>query len=137
MVVIGGGFAGLHAAKALRRAPVEVVVLDRNNHHLFQPLLYQVATAALSSVDIARPIRTALRRQRNALVLLGEVVEIRADERCLVLADGARFAYDHLILAAGLATSYFGREDWRPHAPGLKSLSDALAGCRSIPARPA
>ena len=126
VVIVGGGFGGLQAAKVLRRAPADVVVVDRRNHHLFQPLLYQVATAGLSGPDIARPIRTVLRKSANTTVLLGEVVEIRLDERRLVLADGHALGYDYLILAAGLATSYFGHDEWARHAPGLKSLSDAL-----------
>lgn len=125
VVIVGGGFAGLHAAKALRRAPVDVVLVDKRNHHLFQPLLYQVATAALASTDIARPIRTVLRGQRNTVVLLGEVERVRPDARCVDLAEGGALEYDHLIVAAGLTASYFGHDEWARFAPGLKSLADA------------
>ena len=126
VLIIGGGFGGLYAAFALSRQPVQVTLLDRRNHHLFQPLLYQVATAALSAVDVARPIRSVLRRNRNTTVLLGEVVEIRPDEDRVVLDDGEELEYDHLILAAGFETSYFGHDAWQAHAPGLKTLADAL-----------
>jgi NADH dehydrogenase len=126
VVILGGGFGGLHAAKTLRKAPVEVLLVDRRNHHLFQPLLYQVATAGLSAVDVARPIRTVLRRNRNTTVLLGEALEVRAGERKVRLADGEELDYDFLIVAAGLTTSYFGHEAWKAHAPALKTLSDAL-----------
>jgi NADH dehydrogenase len=94
VVIVGGGFGGLNAARALRRAPVEVILLDRRNHHLFQPLLYQVATAGLSAVDVARPIRSVLRRSRNTTVLLGEVAAIEASERRVLLKDGDRVPYD-------------------------------------------
>ena len=124
VLIVGGGFGGLHAAKALRSAPVEVVLVDRRNHHLFQPLLYQVATAGLSGVDVARPIRAILRRNRNTTVLLGEVAEVRAAERRVRLSDGEEIHFDFLILAAGLTSSYFGHEDWKRHAPALKTLSD-------------
>jgi NADH dehydrogenase len=126
VVIVGGGFGGLHAAKRLRRAPVDVILIDRQNHHLFQPLLYQVATAALSAVDVARPIRSILRRSRNTTVLLGEVVDVRPEARRVVLADGEEVAYDFLILAAGLEAAYFGQDGWRAHAPPLKTLADAF-----------
>jgi NADH dehydrogenase len=126
VVIVGGGFGGLHAAKSLARAPVDIVLVDRRNHHLFQPLLYQVATAGLSGVDVARPIRTVLRRSRNTTVLLGEVSAVRASERRVRLSDGEELAYDFLIIAAGLTTSYFGHDEWRRHAPPLKTLTDAL-----------
>jgi NADH dehydrogenase len=125
VVVVGGGFGGLAAARALGRAPVEVIVVDRRNYHLFQPLLYQVATAVLSPGDIASPIRWILRRQANARVLLGEVTAIDPDRREVVLRD-RRLAYDYLILAAGAAYSYFGHDEWSDRAPGLKTLEDAL-----------
>jgi NADH:quinone reductase (non-electrogenic) len=126
VVIVGGGFGGLHAAKALRSAPVEIVLVDRRNHHLFQPLLYQVATAGLSGVDVARPIRAILRRQRNTTVLLGEVAEVCAAEQRVRLSDGEEIPFDFLILAAGLTSSYFGHEEWKRHAPALKTLSDAF-----------
>jgi NADH dehydrogenase len=132
VVIVGGGFAGLQAASALARAPVHVTLLDRRNHHVFQPLLYQVATAGLSAPDIAAPIRRILRRQRNAEVLLAEVVAVDTDARQLRLADGGRLAYDRLILATGASHSYFGHDEWAPFAPGLKSLEDALEIRRRI-----
>jgi NADH dehydrogenase len=126
VVIVGGGFGGLHAAQQLRRFAGEVVVVDRTNHHLFQPLLYQVATAALSPGDIAVPIRQILRRQRNATVLMGEVVEVDRAARVVRLADGVTLAYDFLVLAVGARHSYFGNPEWERHAPGLKTLADAL-----------
>jgi NADH dehydrogenase len=125
VVIVGAGFAGLNAAKALRHAPVTVTVIDRSNHHLFQPLLYQVATAALSPSDIAAPIRRILRHSRNTNVLLADVVAIDVPGRRVLLADGY-VAFDYLILAAGATHSYFGHDDWSAHAPGLKSIEDAL-----------
>jgi NADH dehydrogenase len=125
VVVVGAGFGGLTAARALARAPVEVTVVDRRNHHLFQPLLYQVATAALSPGDIAYPIRSILRRQDNAKVLLADAVSVDTNRREVALSDG-RLAYDYLILAAGARDAYFGHDDWERRAPGLKSLEDAL-----------
>jgi NADH dehydrogenase len=125
VLILGCGFGGLWAAQALRRAPVEVTVVDRANHHLFTPLLYQVATAGLSAPSIAGPIRHILAGQRNATVLLGEASEIRPAERTVVL-DGAKLAYDYLIVATGSGHSYFGHDDWEPYAPGLKTLEDAL-----------
>jgi NADH dehydrogenase len=125
VVIVGGGFGGLAAARGLARAPVDVTLVDRTNHHLFQPLLYQVATAGLSPAEIASPIRRILRRQRNARVLLGEAVAIDAAARCVRLADG-EVAYDYLVVAAGAGHSYFGRDEWAANAPGLKTLEDAL-----------
>jgi NADH dehydrogenase len=125
VVIIGGGFGGLAAAKALAKAPVAVTLIDRRNHHLFQPLLYQVATAALNPSDIAWPIRSILRSQRNCDVLLGEVVSIDTGKREVVLRDG-RVPYDGLILATGATHSWFGNDAWAPHAPGLKTIEDAL-----------
>lgn len=125
VVILGGGFSGLAAAKALRGAPASVLLLDRRNHHLFQPLLYQVATAGLSPAEIAEPIRRILRRQKNATVLLGEVTAIDPERRLVLLADGA-VPYDHLIVATGVTHSYFGHEAWAPFAPGLKTLDEAL-----------
>jgi NADH dehydrogenase len=125
VVIVGGGFGGLYAARALRHAPVHVTLLDRRNHHLFQPLLYQVATAALSPGDIASPIRWILRRQKNAEVLLADVLRVDAARHVLTLRDG-EIAYDYLILATGATHAYFGHDDWRGAAPGLKTLEDAL-----------
>jgi NADH dehydrogenase len=126
VVIVGGGFGGLYAAKALARAPVDVTLVDRRNFHLFQPLLYQVATGALSPGDIASPLRAVLRRQRNATVLLGDVRGIDAAGQRLVLADGATLEYDTLIVATGARHAYFGRDEWEPLAPGLKTLEEAL-----------
>jgi NADH dehydrogenase len=132
VVIIGGGFGGLTAAKALRKAPVRVTVIDRHNHHLFQPLLYQVATATLSPGDIASPIRWILRKNRNTRVLLGDVRTIDLDARRVSLEDGATVDYDFLIVATGTSHTYFGHDDWARHAPGLKTLEDALAIRRRI-----
>ena len=126
VVIVGGGFAGLDAARALASAALDVTVIDRHNHHVFQPLLYQVATAALSPGDIASPIRWILRRQQNARVLLATVTAIEAANHVVVLDDGERIAFDYLILAPGATHSYFGHDDWAAHAPGLKTLDDAL-----------
>jgi NADH dehydrogenase len=126
VVIVGGGFGGLHAALSLAHLDVDVTILDRRNHHLFQPLLYQVALAVLSPADIAQPIRTILRKQANAEVLMDEVVGIDAHVRQISLGSGARLAYDYLALATGAAHSYFGHEDWAPLAPGLKTVEDAL-----------
>ncbi len=125
VVIVGGGFAGLAAARALRKAPVRVTLLDRRNHHTFQPLLYQVATAGLSSPDIAAPLRRILAKQHNAAVLLAEVVSVDAERSRLVLQDGET-AYDFLVLATGVTHSYFGHDDWAAFAPGLKTLEDAI-----------
>jgi NADH dehydrogenase len=127
VIIVGGGFAGLDAARALRRADVDVTIIDRHNHHVFQPLLYQVATAALSPGDIASPIRWILRAQRNVRVLLADVKSVDAAARTLALEDGTHLAYDYLILAPGARHSYFGRDEWAQYAPGLKTLDDALA----------
>jgi NADH dehydrogenase len=132
VVIIGGGFGGLTAARALRHAPVRVTLLDRRNHHLFQPLLYQVATATLSAGDIASPIRWVLRGARNLRVLLGEAERIDVEARRIVLADGDTLDYDYLIVATGASHSYFGRDEWARFAPGLKTLEDALAIRRRI-----
>ena len=132
VVIIGGGFGGLSAAKALRNAPVRVTVLDRHNHHLFQPLLYQVATATLSPGDIASPIRWILRKARNTRVLLGEVRAIDLTARRVTLEDGSLIEYDFLIVATGTSHTYFGHDEWAPYAPGLKTLEDALAIRRRI-----
>ncbi len=126
VVVIGAGFGGLTAARELRRAPVQVMVLDRRNHHLFQPLLYQVATAALNPGDISAPIRHVLHRQQNAEVVLGEVTSVDTDRHCVVLTDGAELEYDFVVVATGATHSYFGHDEWEPIAPGLKTLEDAV-----------
>ena len=126
VLILGCGFAGLWAAQALRKAPVEVTVLDRTNHHLFSPLLYQVATAGLSAPSVAAPIRHILSGQRNVTVLLGEARKIAVDEKRVLLEDGGALSYDRLIVATGTTHSYFGRDDWAPFAPGLKTLDDAL-----------
>lgn len=126
VVIVGGGFGGLHAAQSLAHLAVDVTVVDRRNHHLFQPLLYQVALAVLSPADIAEPIRTILRHQSNAEVLMDEVVDIDVSARQVRLASGARLAYDYLALATGATHSYFGHDQWEPLAPGLKSVEDAI-----------
>jgi NADH:quinone reductase (non-electrogenic) len=132
VVVVGGGFAGLYAARALGRKGVHVVLIDRVNYHLFQPLLYQVATAALSPGEIAEPLRAILRKYRKVEVLLGEVERIDIDGRLVRLLDGAELQYDYLILATGARHSYFGHTEWERRAPGLKSLADALEMRRRI-----
>src|SRR6476661_4156831 len=131
VVVIGAGFGGLEAAKALHKAPVDVTLIDRTNHHCFQPLLYQVATAALSPADVAWPIRHILRRQQNATVLMAEVTGIDADKRQVQIASGA-IPYDTLIVATGATHSYFGHDDWAAVAPGLKRIEDATRIRRGI-----
>ncbi len=124
VVIVGAGFSGLYAARTLRRAPVRVTVVDRHNYHLFQPLLYQVATAGLSPTEIAYPIRAILRHQRNARVVLAEVVAIDTAARRVILQDG-ELAYDYLVVATGARHSYFNHPEWEPYAPGLKDLDDA------------
>ena len=125
-MIIGAGFGGLYAARALRDAPVKVTVIDRTNHHVFQPLLYQVATATLAPSDIAVPIRWLLRKQKNTEVLMAEVESIDPKARTVSCRDGTQAHYDFLILAAGARHSYFGHADWESFAPGLKSLEDAI-----------
>ena len=132
VVVVGGGFAGLNAVRGLRHAPVEATLVDRRNFHLFQPLLYQVATGALNPGDICQPLRQILRRQRNATVLLGDVADVRPEERVVLLADGARIPYDTLVVSSGVSHSYFGHDDWAALAPGLKTVEDALEIRRRI-----
>jgi NADH dehydrogenase FAD-containing subunit/uncharacterized membrane protein YphA (DoxX/SURF4 family) len=126
VVVVGGGFGGISAVRGLRSAPCRITLIDRRNHHLFQPLLYQVATASLSPADIATPIRGMLRNQDNVRVLLGEVRGIELKDKAVILTRG-RITYDYLILATGARHSYFGRDEWAPFAPGLKSIEDATA----------
>jgi NADH dehydrogenase len=126
VVIVGGGFAGLNAATGLAHLPVDVTVVDRRNHHLFQPLLYQVALAVLSPADIAQPIRSIVRNQRNTEVLMDEVVGIDIAARQVELASGSRLLYDYLVLATGATHSYFGNDQWEPLAPGLKTIEDAI-----------
>jgi NADH dehydrogenase len=125
VVIVGGGFGGLNAARELAHAPVQVTLLDRRNHHLFQPLLYQVATAALNPSDIAIPIRRILRHQRNVEVLLAEARGVDLAKKVVTFDEGS-VEYDRLIVATGARHSYFGNEAWAPYAPGLKSIGDAL-----------
>ena len=134
VVVIGGGFGGLYATRTLGGAGdlVDVTLIDRRNHHLFQPLLYQVATGALSPGEIAQPLRSIFRRQRNTTVLLGEAVALDATRREVRLSDGASVPYDTLIVATGAHHSYFGHDDWAPYAPGLKTIDDATEMRRRI-----
>jgi NADH:ubiquinone reductase (H+-translocating) len=127
VVIIGGGFGGLYCARALRGSRVRVTLIDRRNFHLFQPLLYQVATGALSAGEIASPLRGILKRQRNARVVLGEVSGFDLDRRRVLLDGGPEIGYDTLVVAAGAGHAYFGHDEWRPLAPGLKTLEDATA----------
>lgn len=126
VVVVGAGFGGLHAAKALKHVPVDLTVVDRRNHHTFQPLLYQVALAVLSPADIAQPIRTILRRQSNTEVLMDEVTAIDVQSRHVTLGSSTQIPYDYLVIATGATHSYFGHEEWAKLAPGLKSIEDAI-----------
>ena len=131
VVIVGSGFGGLAAAKALRKAPVKVILIDRTNHHLFQPLLYQVATAALTPSQIGAPIRGILRNQKNALVVMGEVTGVDKEHKCVLVTNADRIdvpvQYDYLILATGATHSYFGHDEFEEFAPGMKSLADAVA----------
>jgi NADH dehydrogenase len=131
IVIVGGGFGGLAAAKALRKSPVQVILIDRTNHHLFQPLLYQVATSVLAPGQIGSPIRGILRKQKNVTVILGEVTGVDKEKKCVFVTDADRqdvpIAYDYLILATGVTHSYFGHNEFEQHAPGLKTLADAVA----------
>jgi len=126
VIIVGGGFGGLRAARALRSAPVDVTVIDRHNYHLFQPLLYQVATGSLSPGQIAAPLRGVLSRQQNTRVLLGEVTDVDPAAKRVALADGAALEYDSLIVAAGSQSSYYGHDQWREWAPSLKSVEEAI-----------
>ncbi len=136
VVIVGGGFAGLAAAKALRNTAAKVILIDRTNHHLFQPLLYQVATSVLTPSQIATPIRSILRNQQNTTVIMGEVTGVYKDQKCVIVshADGLKvpIAYDYLILATGASHSYFGHNEFAEYAPGLKSLADAEAARNKI-----
>src|SRR5436853_81233 len=125
VVILGGGFGGLAAAQKLKRAPVEVTLIDRRNFHLFQPLLYQVATGSLSPGEIAAPLRGVLSRQKNTQVLLGEAVDVDPDAKRVILRDGAAFDYDSLIVATGSKTSYYGHDEWKEWAPSLKTVEEA------------
>jgi len=126
VIIIGGGFGGLFAAKDLVNKPVDVTLIDRKNHHVFQPLLYQVATAVLSPGEIAQPIRRILHKAQNVEVILGDAVGVDKDKQTVKLADGSEIAYDYLIVAAGARHSYFGHDEWEKFAPGLKTLEDAV-----------
>jgi NADH dehydrogenase len=132
VVIVGGGFGGLYAAQALRKAPVRVTLLDRRNFHLFQPLLYQVATGGLSPANIAAPLRAVLRRQKNTRVLLAEVADFDLANRRVLLTDGDAVGYDSLIVAAGARHHYFGHPEWEQYAPGLKTVEDATEMRRRI-----
>jgi len=136
IVIVGAGFGGLAAAKALKNAPAEITLIDRTNHHLFQPLLYQVATAALTPSQIATPSRSILRMQKNTTVILGEATGVDKDQKCVLVSDADRknvpVAYDYLILATGATHSYFGHNEFEAFAPGLKSLADAEAARNKI-----
>lgn len=127
VVILGGGFGGLAAAQKLKRSPVEVTLIDKRNFHLFQPLLYQVATGSLSPGEIAAPLRSVLSRQKNTRVLLGEAVDVDPDAKRVILSDGGTFEYDSLIVATGSQTSYYGNDAWREWAPSLKSVEEATA----------
>jgi NADH:ubiquinone reductase (H+-translocating) len=131
VVIVGGGFGGLAAAKALRKSPVRTILIDRTNHHLFQPLLYQVATSELTPGQIGSPIRGILRKQMNTAVIMGEVTAIDKDQRCVSVNSVDRHevpvAYDYLIVATGVRHSYFGHDEFEKSAPGLKNLADAVA----------
>src|SRR5246127_2429314 len=136
IIIVGGGFAGLAAAKALRKTPAKVILIDRTNHHLFQPLLYQVATSVLTPSQIATPIRSIFRKQKNTTVILGEVSGVDKGQKCVMVSDADRqnvpIAYDYLVLATGASHSYFGHNEFAEYAPGLKSLADAEAARNKI-----
>lgn len=126
VIIVGGGFGGLNAAKSLKNTPVDILIIDRTNHHLFQPLLYEVATAALSPGEIAIPIREILRSQKNATVIMGDVVSIDKKNQLVILNNGDHFLFDYLIVASGSKHSYFGNNAWEPYAPGLKTIENAI-----------
>src|SRR5579872_1339263 len=127
VIILGGGFGGLYAARALGRAPVDVTLIDKRNFHLFQPLLYQVATGSLSPGEVCAPLRSILSRQKNTRVLLGEVSDVDPRARKVTLSDGGQFEYDSLIVATGSQSFYFGHDEWRDCAPSLKSVEEATA----------
>ena len=126
VVIIGGGFGGLEAAKSLAKADVDITLIDKTNHHLFQPLLYQVATAGLAAPAIAAPTRSLFRHQANLTTLLAEVLDIQPTDKKVFLSDDTTLVFDHLIVAAGATHSYFGHDEWAAFAPGLKTLEDAF-----------
>ena len=136
IVIVGGGFGGLAAAKALRKTPARVILIDRTNHHLFQPLLYQVATAALTPGQIGTPIRGILRNQKNVSVFMGEVTGVDKEQKCVFVTNADRsnvpVPYDYLILATGATHSYFGHNEFEKFAPGMKSLADAVANRNKV-----
>src|SRR5882724_10840093 len=136
IVIVGAGFGGLAVAKALKKTPAKVILIDRANHHLFQPLLYQVATSVLAAGQIASPIRNILRKHKNTTVVLGEVNGVDVNGKCVVTSnadrDQVRVPYDYLVIASGATHSYFGHNEFEPHAPGLKSLADAVASRNKI-----
>src|ERR1700689_517999 len=136
VIIVGAGFGGLAAAKALRKTPAEVILIDRSNHHLFQPLLYQVATAVLTPSQIATPIRSIFRKQKNVTVILGEVTSVDKERKCVFVSDADRervsVVYDYLVLATGATHSYFGHKEFEKYAPGLKSLADAVSARNRI-----
>src|SRR5882724_3796082 len=127
VIILGGGFGGLAAAKKLKRAPADVTLIDRRNFHLFQPLMYQVATGSLSPGEIAAPLRGVLAKQKNTQVLLGEATDVDPIAKRVNLRDGGTFDYDSLIVATGSQTSYYGNDSWREAAPSLKSVEEATA----------
>lgn len=126
IIIVGGGFGGLNVAKSLKNAKVDILVIDRTNHHLFQPLLYQVATASLSPANIATPIREVLQKQDNTTVIMGEVVDVDKENKLVIMGNGETYPFDYLVLATGARHSYFGHPEWEKFAPGLKTLDDAL-----------
>ena len=127
VVIVGGGFGGLNTAKNLKKCQLDILLIDKTNHHLFQPLLYEVASAALSPGEIAIPIREILRKQENATVMMGDVVQVDKQARQVILGNGERVSYDYLVLAVGARHSYFGNDGWEKFAPGLKTIKDALS----------
>jgi NADH:ubiquinone reductase (H+-translocating) len=135
VVIVGGGFGGLRAAQALKSVRVDVTLVDRRNYHLFQPLLYQVATGSLSPGEISAPLRSVFSRQKNTRVLLDEVVDLDPLSKRVMLADGASFEYDSLIVAAGSQTFYDGHDAWREWAPGMKSIEEATNARFSTPSK--